>query len=202
MDVLLWGRRQQTIPHQRGQDCTIQINNWVAAHISNKDLSIHAWQDIITTHRGSSSTSVIVFATNSVNKLQEGPPLVLPQMNSISFWDYIAKWGGTWMWEGINATQRTKEHTTWIAEGMQKGTLIWTIDGTYNRKKAVDLSGVGWIIFCKWTGLRLTGLFWERSPTTSSFWVEKVWPVHPPSFGTCNHRIPPGVRMDSHNIVW
>jgi hypothetical protein len=107
-------------------------------------------------------TSVIVLPTNSVNKLQEGPPLVLLQTNSISFWDYIAKWGRTWMWEGINATQRTKEDTTWIAEGMQEGTLIWTTDGSYNRKGVADLSGVSWIIFCKWTRLRLTGLFWER----------------------------------------
>ncbi len=64
--------------------------------------------------------SVIVLPTNSVNKLHEGPPLVLPQINSISFKDNIAKWGGTWMWEGVNATQRTKEDTTWIAEGMQE----------------------------------------------------------------------------------
>ncbi len=63
-------------------------------------------------------TSVIVLPTNSVNKLQEGLPLVLLQMNSISSWDYLAKWGRTWMWEGINATQRTKTGTTWIAEGV------------------------------------------------------------------------------------
>ncbi len=100
---------------------------------------------------GGALTSVIVLPTISVNKLQEGPPLVLPQTNSISFWGYIAKWGGTWMWGGIDATQRTKEDTTWIAEGMQEGTLIWTIDGSYDRKRAADLLGVGWIIFCKWT---------------------------------------------------
>jgi hypothetical protein len=106
---------------------------------------------ISSQHMGGALTSVIVLPTISVNKLQEGPPLVLPQTNSISFWGYIAKWGGTWMWGGIDATQRTKEDTTWIAEGMQEGTLIWTIDGSYDRKRAADLLGVGWIIFCKWT---------------------------------------------------
>jgi hypothetical protein len=49
--------------------------------------------------------------TNSMNILQEGPPLVLPQTNSISFWDYIAKWGRTWMWEGIDATQKGPRKT-------------------------------------------------------------------------------------------
>jgi hypothetical protein len=91
------------------------MSNWVAAHkgcqfMHNKISSQHT--------KGAPSTSVIVLPMNSVNKLQEGPPLVLPQTNLISFWDYIAKWGRTWIWEGIDATQRTKEDTTWIAKVM------------------------------------------------------------------------------------
>jgi hypothetical protein len=73
---------------------------------------------ISSQHMEGALTSVIVLPTNSMNKLQKGPPLALPQTNSISFWVYIAKWSRTWMWEGIDATQRTKEDTTWIAEGM------------------------------------------------------------------------------------
>jgi hypothetical protein len=42
-------------------------------------------------------------------------------------------------------------------------------DGSYSRKRAADLSGVGWIIFCKRTGLQMTGTFWEKSPSASSF---------------------------------
>jgi hypothetical protein len=68
--------------------------------------------EISSQHTEGTPTSVIVLPTNSVDKLREGPPLAMPQMNSISFWDYLAKWGRTWMWEGINATQRTKEDTT------------------------------------------------------------------------------------------
>jgi hypothetical protein len=60
---------------------------------------------ISSQHTDGAPTSVIVLPMNSMNKLQEGSALV----NSISFWDYIAKWGGTWIWEGINATQWTKE---------------------------------------------------------------------------------------------
>jgi hypothetical protein len=38
-----------------------------------------------------------------------------------------------------------------------------------NLKRAADLSSVGWIIFCKRTGLRVTGTLWEKSPSASSF---------------------------------
>jgi hypothetical protein len=125
--------------------------------------------EISSQHLEGTPTSVIVLPMNSMNKLHEGPPPVLPQTKSILFWDYISKWDRTWMWEDINATQRTKEDTTWIAKGMQEETLIWTTDGSYDRKRAVDLLGVSWIIFCKWTGLHLKGMFWERLPTASPF---------------------------------
>jgi hypothetical protein len=72
------------------------------------------------------------------------------------------------MWEDIHNSQETKEDTTWIAAGMKTGTLIWTTDRSYNRKRATNLSGVRWIIFCRKSGLRLTGMFWEKSPLTSS----------------------------------
>ncbi len=47
------------------------------------------------------------------------------------------------MWEGINAGTHSKDNLTWIVEGMTNGTLIWTTDGSYNRKKAANLSGMG-----------------------------------------------------------
>jgi hypothetical protein len=57
------------------------------------------------------------------------------------------------MWEGIDEDQATKEDVTWIAKGMRNNMLIWVADGSYDRKKAKELSGVGWIIFCTKTGL-------------------------------------------------
>jgi hypothetical protein len=62
----------------------------------------------------------------------------------------------------------------WVADGMMAGTLIWTTDGSYDRKNAADLSGVGWVIFCKATGQRLMGSFRERSITASSFRAEML----------------------------
>ena len=78
------------------------------------------------------------------------------------------------MWEGIDDGQDTKSDTTWIAEGMTHNLLIWVTDCSYDRKKARDLSGVGWIIFCTWTGLRLTGTFWEKSTGANSYRVEML----------------------------
>jgi hypothetical protein len=110
--------------------------------------------------------------TNKVNKLQTGPSLPTISSDLTLVWDFIAKWGGNWMWEGTDATQQTKTDTTWIAKGMKGGTLIGTTDGLYDRKRVNNLYGVDWIIFCKKTGLRLTGSFWERSLTASSFQAE------------------------------
>jgi hypothetical protein len=57
---------------------------------------------------------------------------------------------------------------------MKNNTLVWTTDGSYNRKQANDLSGVGWIIFCKRTGLQMTGTFWGKSPSGSLFRVKML----------------------------
>ena len=78
------------------------------------------------------------------------------------------------MWEDINFTQTTTQDLQLIAEGMKNNTLVWTNDGSYDRKKAADLSVVGWIIFCKDSGLRMTGTFWEKSPLASSFRAEML----------------------------
>jgi hypothetical protein len=78
------------------------------------------------------------------------------------------------MWEGINAAQTTKSDLTWLVEGKKSNTLVWVTDGLYDQKRAADLSGVGWIIFCSKTGLRLTGTFWKRSPAASLYQAEML----------------------------
>jgi hypothetical protein len=78
------------------------------------------------------------------------------------------------MWDDIDFTQDTTQDLTWVAKGMQNNTLVWTMDGSYNRKQVADLSGVGWIIFCKRTGLQMTGTFWGKSPSASSFRAEML----------------------------
>jgi hypothetical protein len=105
-------------------------------------------------------------------KLSKGPALANVSKEITSFWEFLYSWGGTWKWEGIDEDQATKEDVTWIVEGVKNNTLIWVTDGSYDRKKAKNLSGVGWITFCAKTGLRLMGTFWEKSNTASSFWEE------------------------------
>jgi hypothetical protein len=104
-------------------------------------------------------TSVRVVSSTRVSKLQEEPSLVVPPNKHTNFWDFIRSWGGSWMWEDINFSQETTQDLQWIAKGMKNNTLVWTTNGSYDRKKAADLSGVGWIIFCKSSGLQMTGTF-------------------------------------------
>jgi hypothetical protein len=119
-------------------------------------------------------TSVSGLSDQQVIKLSKGPALAKVPEETTNFWRFLYNWGGTWMWEGIDEDKTTKENVTWIAEGMRNNTLIWVTDGSYNRKKAKEFSGAGWIIFCTKTGLRLTGTFWEKSNTASSFWAEML----------------------------
>ncbi len=78
------------------------------------------------------------------------------------------------MWDDIDFMQETTQDLKWVAEGMQNNTLLWTTDGSYDRKQAADLFGMGWIIFCKRIGLRMTGTFWEKTPSASLFRAEML----------------------------
>jgi hypothetical protein len=109
-----------------------------------------------------------------VVKLSEGPALAEVPEEIMNFWEFLYSWGGTWMWDGIDDDQATKGDVTWIAEGMKNNLLTWVTDGSYNRKKAKELSGVGWIIFCTKTDLQLTGTFWEKSNMASSYRAEML----------------------------
>jgi hypothetical protein len=55
-------------------------------------------------------------------------------LSNLLFWEYITTWDGNWMLEDIDDSQTTKVDTSWIAEILKAGTLIWTSDGSYNRK--------------------------------------------------------------------
>jgi hypothetical protein len=59
------------------------------------------------------------------------------------------------MWEGIEDGQATKCDLSWLVQEMKSDSLLWVTDGSYDRKRAPVLSGVGWIIFCQRTGKRL-----------------------------------------------
>ncbi len=131
-------------------------------------------EDISPTFKRGAPTSVVNFTNTNVNKLNKGDPLAKRPRLPTDFWEFLNTWGGTWMWKSIDKSQQTKHNLTWLVEGMKSNTLIWVTDGSYNRKRAADLCGVGWIIFCNKTGLWLTGTFWERSPAASSYRAEML----------------------------
>ena len=114
------------------------------------------------------------FSDAMVTKQNEGPPLAAGPSITTDFWEFLYSWGGEWMWEGIEDDQSTKHDLTWIVDGMRADSLIWVTDGSYDKLRAPDLSGAGWIIFCTTSGKRLTGWFWECSVSASSYRAEML----------------------------
>ena len=76
------------------------------------------------------------------------------------------------MWEDVEPGNDSPSDMSWIADGLTLGSLIWVTDGSYNRKRVSDLSGVGWRIFCKSMGFRITGSYWERSISATLYRAE------------------------------
>jgi hypothetical protein len=125
------------------------------------------------TPRGS-PTSVLMHIDSRVSKIHKWLRLVTESSCLINFWEFLFSWGRVWMWDRINNIQETKRDLAWIADGMSSNSLISTVNGSHDRKKAADLCGVGWVIFCTKTGLRLTGNFWKRLHAASLYRAEML----------------------------
>ena len=61
-------------------------------------------------------------------KLSEGLPLAIDKQEPSHFLAFLAKWGGEWMWEGIDKDQKNYNELTWIVDSMQQNTLLWVTD--------------------------------------------------------------------------
>jgi hypothetical protein len=72
------------------------------------------------------------------------------------------------MWAVLEYGKDTPEDLQWLVDSLCNGTSVWATDGSYDQKRAADLCGVGWVVYCTNTGFRLTGTFWERSSSASS----------------------------------
>jgi hypothetical protein len=75
-------------------------------------------------------TSVSILSNFIVKKLQDGPHLATSTETELDFWDFLASWGGAWMWSDISRDQPTYTDTLWLRSGMQKGSLVWVTDGS------------------------------------------------------------------------
>ena len=90
-----------------------------------------------------------------------------------NFWDIVDEWGGEWMWENVTQELRNSDHS-WLERGMRNGTLVWCADGSYNRKIAPDVSGVGWIVKCSEYGNSMEGSFYEISDEANAYRAEQL----------------------------
>ena len=111
----------------------------------------------------------------------------------IRFWDFLYSWGGTWMWEVMEYGKDTPVDIQWLVDGLCNGTSIWATDGSYDRKKAADLCGLGWMVYCTNTGFRVTGTFWERSTSASLYRAELL--------GLCALHLFSQALAEYHNIT-
>jgi hypothetical protein len=101
-------------------------------------------EDISPTFKRGAPTSVVIFTTTTVNRLNIGAPLAKGPLLPTDFWDFLNMWGGMWTWEGINKNQPTKHELTWLVEGMKSNTLIWVMDGlSIGRRQQIYAGSVG-----------------------------------------------------------
>ena len=97
--------------------------------------------------------------THTGRHWEPSPPAPIP------FLEFLYEWGGTWMWRDL----RGNTDPEWIRQALEKGTLICATDGSYDRKKAVNLSGAGWVIRCSDSKQMLSGALVERSQAAGSY---------------------------------
>ncbi len=70
------------------------------------------------------------------------------------------------MWEHVKDED---SDMSWACNVMVNGTLIAVTDGLFDRERAKDMSGLGWILLCTASQQTLHGSFYEISPKAGSF---------------------------------
>ncbi len=110
-------------------------------------------------------TSVTGFSDQQVVKLSKGPALAKAPDKMMDFWEFLYSWGEKWMWEGMEAGKDLPYNMSWVAEGMTNNSLVWVTDGSYDRKMAIDLCGVGWNIFLYQNRIPLDRHLLGKNPT-------------------------------------
>ena len=79
--------------------------------------------------------------------------------------EYLKSWGGEWMWRDL----RLGDDPSWVADSLDKGTLVCVTDGSYNKNMDPEICSAGWIIQCRETGKRIIGTVTERSASAGSY---------------------------------
>ena len=82
----------------------------------------------------------------------------------MDFWEFLRSWAGEGrMWEDVEPGNNSPSDMSWIMDGLTLGWLIRQEEGEW-----------GWIIFCKSTRFCITGSFWERSISATSYRAELI----------------------------
>ena len=89
--------------------------------------------------------SVQVLEGTGVKLRCSGPPLAAKPEDPSNFWNYLARQGGNWMWEGL-ADECRHHDLTWLVEGLERRTIEWCTDGSYRRGRAPNICGAGWMV--------------------------------------------------------
>lgn len=99
----------------------------------------------------------------------KGHSWVDPSIQVESFWGYIHKWGGDWMWEMIYPDLQHGFEVSWTIEALRAGNLVGATDGSYDRARNASVCGAGWVMMDKTTGDRIAGSFSEESTSAGSY---------------------------------
>ncbi len=72
-----------------------------------------------------------------------GPSLVNGPTEPLKFFEFLKRWGGTWMWEDIT---NEGDGFQLILYAITGGTALWVTDGSYNKDVAPTVSGARWML--------------------------------------------------------
>ncbi|KAL3763706.1 hypothetical protein ACHAWU_008028 [Discostella pseudostelligera] len=125
-------------------------------------IPIQRWQS----HDLNGVPASIVGPASQISLQETGPPLAATVQQHPSFWEYVDKQGGTWMWEYIEGKQ---DDMSWVTEALRNHTAVMVTDGSFKRSLAPRISGAGWILICTSSKKVIFGSFHEYSDAASSY---------------------------------
>ena len=96
--------------------------------------------------------------------MEVGSKQVEEKGDTASLWEFIRGHGGKWMWDEVESED---QDLTWLIAGLKQGSIIAVADGSYDRKKAPEVSGAGWVLCCTRSRKMLRGSFYEISASAS-----------------------------------
>ena len=121
------------------------------------------------------SVQALPYGGSDVRLVNIGSSLALTHATRwTNFWFFLADWwGGTWMWRSV-LHSHIGANLDWLVRAMISNTAIWSTDGSYDRVRAPEISGAGWVVYDTASKHKLRGQFFERSNRAGSHRGEMV----------------------------